>query len=53
MKKPTEKIAAPAMRAEYDFSRGTRGKHARRYAQGANVVVLELTSQKLSPMPGR
>jgi len=29
------------MRAEYDFSRGVRGKYARRYAQGTNVVVLE------------
>jgi hypothetical protein len=29
------------MREEYDFSRGERGKYARRYAQGTNVVVLE------------
>lgn len=29
------------MRDEYDFSRGERGKYVRRYAQGANVVVLE------------
>jgi len=29
------------MRAEYDFSQGERGKYTRRYAQGANVVVLE------------
>jgi len=29
------------MRDEYDFSRAVRGKYARRYAQGANVVVLE------------
>jgi hypothetical protein len=29
------------MRDEYDFSRGERGKYARRYAQGANVVVLK------------
>jgi hypothetical protein len=29
------------MRAEYDFSHGERGKYARRYAQGTNVVVLE------------
>ena len=28
------------MRGEYDFSRGIRGKYARRYAQGANLVVL-------------
>ena len=29
------------MRPEYDFSKGVRGKHAARYAQGSNVVVLE------------
>jgi hypothetical protein len=29
------------MRPEYDFSRGVRGKHAAKYAQGTNVVVLE------------
>lgn len=29
------------MRGEYDFSGGVRGKCARRYTQGANVVVLE------------
>ena len=28
------------MQAEYDFSGGVRGKYARRYAQGSNVVVL-------------
>ena len=28
------------MKSEYDFSRGIRGKYARRYAQGANLVVL-------------
>ena len=26
---------------EYDFSRGVRGKHVRRYQRGTNVVVLE------------
>lgn len=28
------------MLAEYDFSQGTRGKYAKRYAEGTNVVVL-------------
>jgi hypothetical protein len=28
------------MRAEYDFSQGARGKYAKRYAEGTNVVVL-------------
>lgn len=30
------------MRPEYDFSRGTHGVTVRRYAQGANVVVIAL-----------
>jgi len=25
---------------EYDFSKGIRGKYAKRYAQGTNIVVL-------------
>jgi len=29
------------MRDEYDFSQGKRGKYARRYAEGTNVVVLD------------
>ncbi len=29
------------MRNEYDFSQGVRGKHARRYGRGTNVVVLD------------
>ena len=29
------------MRPEYDFSKGVRGKHAARYADGTNVVVIE------------
>ncbi len=28
------------MLPEYDFSKGVRGKYARRYAEGTNVVVL-------------
>jgi hypothetical protein len=29
------------LRAEYDFSKGVRGKHAAKYAEGTNVVILE------------
>jgi hypothetical protein len=29
------------MRTEYDFTKGVRGKSAKQYAQGTNVVVLE------------
>jgi hypothetical protein len=41
MKKKLNKPARNGVRDEYDFSQGERGKHARRYAQGTNVVVLE------------
>lgn len=29
------------MLEEYDFSKGERGKYAKRYAEGTNVVVLD------------
>jgi len=29
------------MRAEYDFSEGVRGKYAKRYARGTNIVRLD------------
>ena len=29
------------MRAEYDFSSGVRGKHAKAYDEGTNLVLLE------------
>lgn len=41
MKKTPNKSARKPMRDEYDFSQGERGKFARRYAKGTNVVVLE------------
>lgn len=31
----------PEMRDEYDFSGGERGKYARRFEAGSNVVVLD------------
>lgn len=37
------------MQDEYDFSGGVRGRHARRYAQGTNVVVLEPDVAKAFP----
>ncbi len=30
----------PDLLDEYDFSKGVRGKYAKRYAEGTNVVVL-------------
>ncbi len=32
---------ANVMRKRYDFSRGVRGKYARRYREGTKVVVIE------------
>jgi hypothetical protein len=29
------------MRPEYDFSKGVRGRYAKRFAEGSNVVVLD------------
>jgi hypothetical protein len=49
MKKATERVREPEMRADYDFSQGVRGKYARRYAQGANVVMLEADVAKVFP----
>jgi len=49
MKKRVNKPAGSQMRAEYDFSRGVRGKYARRFAQGTNVVVLESDVAKVFP----
>jgi hypothetical protein len=37
------------MKREYDFSGGVRGKYAKRYAKGTNVVVLEPDVAKLYP----
>jgi hypothetical protein len=42
MKKTPNRVReGSTMRAEYDFSGGVRGKYAKRYAQGTNIVVLE------------
>jgi hypothetical protein len=38
MKKPQNDFC---MLEEYDFSGGVRGKYAKRYAEGANVFVLD------------
>jgi hypothetical protein len=47
MKKAAEKNNE--MLREYDFSGGVRGKYARRYARGSNVVVLEPDVAKVFP----
>jgi len=40
------------MLAEYDFSKGARGKYARRHARGSNVVVLDPDVAELFPKCG-
>ena len=37
------------MLPEYDFSKGVRGKYAKRYASGSNVVVLSPDVAKKFP----
>jgi hypothetical protein len=49
MKKSAKKSANPEMRAEYDFSCGVRGKYARRFAQGTNLVRLESDVARVFP----
>jgi hypothetical protein len=43
--------ARDEMRAEYDFSAGVRGKYAKRFAAGSNVVVLEPELAAAFPTP--
>ena len=31
----------PDILEEYDFSKGVRGKYAKRYAEGTNVIVID------------
>ena len=40
MKKAAKSKTDREMLKEYDFSKGVRGKYAKRYAEGTNVVVL-------------
>ena len=37
------------MLEEYDFSKGIRGKYAKKYAKGTNVVVIEPDVAKFFP----
>ena len=36
-----KKANDPEMLEEYDFSKGVRGKYAKKYAEGTNVVVID------------
>ena len=39
--KTIKKKKSDEMRPEYDFSKGIRGKYAKEYAKGTNVIVLD------------
>jgi len=41
----------PDMLEEYDFSKGTRGKYAKRYLEGTNVAVIEPDVAEFLPDP--
>jgi hypothetical protein len=41
MKKAVKRDSDDDMLPEYDFSKGVRGKYAKRYAEGTNVILLE------------
>lgn len=47
--KKSIKTTRDGMREEYDFSEGERGEYARRFAKGANVVVLDADVAKKFP----
>ena len=49
MKNATSKAPEQEMQREYDFSHGVRGKYARRYAEGSNIVVLDPDLAKVFP----
>jgi hypothetical protein len=40
-KTPDKARSSGELRPHYDFSKGVRGKYAKRYARGTNLVLLE------------
>lgn len=49
MKKRVKVPSEPEMLEEYDFSKGVRGKYARRYVAGSNVIVLSPDLARIFP----
>ena len=49
MKSPKHVRPREEMRPEYDFSKGVRGKYAKQYAQGSNIIVLDPELTELFP----
>jgi hypothetical protein len=44
-----KKKITPDMLPEYDFKKGIRGKYAKKFAQGTNLVVLDADLHKSFP----
>lgn len=40
------------MRKEYDFSKGVRGRYAKKYKAGTNIVLLDPDVAKVFKTPG-
>jgi hypothetical protein len=49
MKKGKQPTRVAEMRAEYDFSGGERGKYAKRFAEGTNIIILDPDVTELFP----
>ena len=47
MSRVNRKRVKDEMRSEYDFSGGVRGKYAKRYAAGTNIVRLDTDVSKV------
>lgn len=49
MKKARKPKSESEMLDEYDFRKGVRGKHAGRFAEGTNLVLLDADLAKIFP----
>jgi hypothetical protein len=49
MAKRQRTIRKDEILSEYDFSKGIRGKYAKRYAKGSNIIVLDPDVARLFP----
>jgi hypothetical protein len=44
-----ERKVGPDMLEQYDFSKGVRGKYAKQYSEGSNIVVLSPDVAEIFP----
>ncbi|MGH9352301.1 MAG: hypothetical protein ACRD2G_09100 [Terriglobia bacterium] len=49
MKKPRSPKRQVGMLPEYDFSHGVRGKYAKQYAEGTNMILLDADVARIFP----